>query len=70
MAAMLDKDNIPRVECGITTCKYNNQFSHKYGYCECSKDIVLKFRAYLELEKGGVVYLECLNQKLPQDKEK
>jgi len=58
----------PRIECGITTCRHNKKFSNKYGYCQCPKDIVLKFRAYMEWNAGGIVYLECLNQKLPQDR--
>ena len=58
-----------KVECGVTSCKYNKQFNSKYGHCECPKNVVLKFRAYLDIGKGGICYLECLNQELPQDKE-
>jgi hypothetical protein len=59
----------PRVECGIVTCSFNSRFSKKYGYCESPKDIVLKFKAYLDTGQGGTVFLECLNQTLPQSLE-
>jgi len=60
---------MPKVECAVITCSHNNQYSTKYGYCECPKDIILKFRLAGDFGKGTIVMLECLNQQLPQDRE-
>lgn len=60
---------MPKVECGVTMCKYNKRFNNKYGYCESPDNIILKFRLAGDFGKGTIVMVECLNQKLPQDKE-
>ena len=58
-----------KVECACTTCIHNKVFSVRYGYCECPQNIVLKFRLAGDFGKGTIVFLECLNQELPQGKE-
>jgi hypothetical protein len=56
-------------ECAVITCKHNERFNNKYGYCRSVKNIVLKFRMAGDFGKGTIVFLECLNQELPQDSE-
>ena len=58
-----------KVECALTTCEHNKPFKAKYGYCECPQNIILKFRMAGDFGKGTIVFLECLNLVLPQDKE-
>ena len=52
------------VACPVSTCTYNLNRS-------CTLDsISLKFRAALDFPNSGtIVYLECCQQELPQDKE-
>lgn len=56
-----------KVECAVIMCQYNKSFNKQYGYCECPQNIVLKFRLAGDFGKGNIVFLECLQQKLPQD---
>jgi hypothetical protein len=56
-----------KIECGINSCVHNVvKISEKYGYCECPKDIVLKWRAAMDFGQGAIVMIECLNMQLPE----
>lgn len=55
---------MPQVICPATTCTYNRDKT-----CLAS-DIHLKFRAAIDFPaKGTVVFFECYEQELPQDRE-
>ena len=58
------------IECGVTSCAYNQAKTGKYGLCSReereNKNIVLKFRAAFDAGRGTIVMVECLNMQLPE----
>lgn len=56
-----------RVECGITTCRFNKLYDKKYGDCQHPQGIVLKFRMAFDAGKGTIVMVECLNMEIEPD---
>ena len=55
-----------KVECGITTCRFNMPTEGKYGICCHNKGIVLKWRFAADMGKGTVICVECLNMEIPE----
>ena len=60
-------------ECGIISCKWNEPYDNKYGYCRYTelekRNIVLKFRLAADMGKGTIVMVECLQMELPEEKD-
>ena len=57
-----------QVECACLMCAFNGKEGGSYGFCNNPK-ITLKFRLAGDFGKGTIVFLECLEQQLPQVKE-
>ena len=56
-----------KVECGIITCKHNAPTENpKYGICMETKGVVLRWRFAVDMGKGSMVCVECLNMEIPE----
>lgn len=56
-----------RIECNLLSCVHNDRSLGKYGVCQHSGPIHLKWRFAVDLGKGNVVCVECLELQLPEE---
>lgn len=54
-----------KVECQITSCFWNDRTGDKCGNCINEEGIVLKWRVGMDLGKGSMILVECLNFTMP-----
>ena len=56
-----------KVECALITCEHNDKSNGKYGYCQ-KENITLKYRMAGDFGRGNIVFVECLEMELPNEK--